>query len=74
MKELKEYIDLELKSLDRSIVATPNEQTLEQFTQANHGSNDFLLMQMAKNFGYKLAMQNIDDKIIRINRINRKNE
>lgn len=70
MKELKEYIDLELKSLDRSIVATPNEQTLEQFTQANHGSNDFLLMQMAKNFGYKLAMQNIDDKIIRINRKN----
>jgi hypothetical protein len=48
--------------LDKGIVATPNEQTLEQFTQANHGTNDFLLMQMAKNFGYKLALLNIKDR------------
>tara|TARA_R110001606_G_scaffold185664_1_gene333089 strand:- start:375 stop:590 length:216 start_codon:yes stop_codon:yes gene_type:complete len=70
MKELKQYIDIELKSLDRGIVATPTQEYLEQFAEANGGSNDFLLMQLAKNFGYKLAMLNIDDKIIRINRKN----
>ena len=70
MKELKEYVDLELKSLDRAIVATPTEEYLDYFAENNHGSSDFLLMQMAKNFGYKLAMQNIDNKIIRINRKN----
>jgi hypothetical protein len=70
MKELREYIDLEIKSLDKSIVATPTEEYLDYFAKNNHGSSDFLLMQMAKNFGYKLAMQNIEDKIIRINRKN----
>ena len=61
--EIKEYINKEIRMLDKGIVATPNEQTLEQFTQANHGSNDFLLMQMAKNFGYKLALLNIKEKL-----------
>ncbi len=70
MKELREYIDLEIKSLDKSIVATPTEEYLDYFAENNYGSSDFLLMQMAKNFGYKLAMQNIEDKIIRINRKN----
>jgi hypothetical protein len=32
------------------------------FAQANHGTNDFLLMQMAKNYGYKLALLNIKDR------------
>ena len=49
MKELKEYIDIELKSLDRGIVATPTQEYLEQFAEANGGSNDFLLMQLANN-------------------------
>ncbi len=70
MKELREYIDLEIESLDKSIVATPTEEYLDYFAENNYGSSDFLLMQMAKNFGYKLAMQNIEDKIIRINRKN----
>ena len=70
MKELREYIDLEIKSLDKAIVATPTEEYLDYFAENNHGSSDFLLMQMAKNFGYKLAMQNIEDKIIRRNRKN----
>jgi len=63
MVELKEYIDKELNKLDRSIVATPTNEYLNEFTQANNGSNDFLLMQMAKNFGYKLAMEHIKSKI-----------
>ena len=61
--EIKEYIDKELRKLDKGLVATPTEQYLNDFLNANNGSNDFLLMQMAKNFGYKLALLNIKDKL-----------
>ena len=60
---MKEYIDNELNKLDRGIVATPTEEYLDEFAGANNGSNDFLLMQMAKNYGYQLALLNIKDKI-----------
>jgi len=61
--EIKEYINKEIKRLDKGLVATPTEQYLNDFLNANNGSNDFLLMQMAKNFGYKLALLNIKDKL-----------
>ena len=58
--ELKEIISKELNKLDRSIVATPNSrENLESFANANQGSSDVLLTQMAIQFGYKLAMDNI---------------
>ena len=60
---MKEYIDNELSKLDRGIVATPTEEYLNEFAYANGGSNDFLLMQLAKNYGYKLALINIKNKI-----------
>ena len=60
---MKEYIDKELKKLDRAIVATPTEEYLDDFAKCNQGSNDFLLMQMAKNYGYQLALLNIKDKL-----------
>jgi len=63
MVELKEYIDKELNKLERGLVATPTEEYLNDFLNANNGSNDFLLMQMAKNFGYKLALEHIKSKI-----------
>ena len=63
MVELKEYIDKELKRAERGLIAIPTEEYLNAFTKANNGSNDFLLMQMAKNFGYKLAMEHIKSKI-----------
>jgi hypothetical protein len=60
MNELKEYIDKELKSLDRGLVATPQtREHLESFAKANQGSMDILLMQMAINYGYKIALENI---------------
>ena len=62
MEKVKDYIESELKMLDRGIVATPNQDYLLQFTEANNGSNDYLLMQMAKNYGYKLALLNIKDR------------
>jgi hypothetical protein len=63
MNKITEYINKELKRMDRGIVATPREEVLDMFAQANHGTNDFLLMQMAKNYGYKLALENVSNEI-----------
>tara|TARA_B110000037_G_scaffold132491_1_gene150447 strand:- start:1142 stop:1384 length:243 start_codon:yes stop_codon:yes gene_type:complete len=60
---LEVYLEEEFNMLDSGIVATPTEAYLESFSKANQGSNDFLLMQLAKNFGYKLALLNIQDEI-----------
>jgi hypothetical protein len=54
MNKLNDYIEQELTLLSRGIVATPTEEYLESFTKANHGSSDYLLMQMSKNYGYKI--------------------
>jgi len=62
-EKIKDFVESELKMLDRGIVATPNEDYLLQFTEANNGSNDYLLMQMAKNYGYKLALLNVENEI-----------
>ena len=63
-EDLKIFIETELKNLERSIVATPNSrENLESFAKANNGSSDILLTQMAIQFGYKLAMDNIVDII-----------
>ena len=64
---MKEYIDNELKKLDRAIVATPTEDYLNDFAKCNQGANDFLLMQMAKNYGYKLALLNLENELAILN-------
>ena len=69
MSKITEYIDKELEQMNRSIIATPNEDYLLQFTEANKGSNDYLLMQMAKNYGYKIALLNVQDEINKLNTI-----
>ncbi len=59
---IQDYINEEMKMLDRGIVATPqNREYLESFAKANQGSMDILLMQMAINFGYKIALENVQD-------------
>ena len=64
MSNLEKFITGELRSLDRGIVATPNtRQDLEAFAKANNGSMDILLMQMAMNFGYKIALENVQDEL-----------
>lgn len=46
--------------VNRSIVATPEtRKDLDAFSDANYGSNDTLLTQMAVNYGYKIAIENI---------------
>ena len=49
--------------LDRGIVATPTNEYLENFAEINHGANDFLLMQLAKNYGYQLALDNLQNEL-----------
>lgn len=58
--EIKEYIESQIKVLDRGLVATPeSRENLDAFAKSNQGSMDFLLTQMAVNYGYKIAMQNV---------------
>jgi len=64
---MEKYINNELDKLERGLVATPTEEYLNDFLNANNGSNDFLLMQMAKNFGYKLALNNIKHELSKHN-------
>lgn len=62
---IKEFLDNKNKMLDRGIVATPGDRDrLELFANANNGSNDFLLMQMAINFGYKLALEDVEEELL----------
>lgn len=61
---MKEFLERELFSLNRGLVATPNtREDLEAFAKANQGSMDIILMQMAINFGYKIALENVQEKL-----------
>jgi hypothetical protein len=63
-KQVLDLIDTELKSMERSIVATPDTRAqLESFANANQGSMDMVLMQQSIQFGYAMALQNIKDQI-----------
>ena len=60
MSEIQDYINKELSKMDRLLVATPSSRdNLDAFAQANQGSMDVVLTQMAVNYGYKIAMENI---------------
>jgi hypothetical protein len=62
---IKEFLDNKNKMLDQGIVATPGDKDrLELFANANNGSNDFLLMQMAINFGYKMALEEVEEELL----------
>ena len=63
MENVNTFIEVELAKLGRGIVATPDEDYLDRFTDANQGSNDFLLMQMSKQYGYKLALLAIREQL-----------
>ena len=62
--DMKDYIKSELAILDRVIVATPRtREDLELMAKTNNGSSDILLMQMAINYGYKLALENLQNEL-----------
>jgi hypothetical protein len=61
---IEEFIGKEIDSLDRSIVATPEtRENLDSFAKANQGSMDMVLTQMAVQYGYKLALENVSDEL-----------
>ena len=61
---MKEFLERELFSLNRGLVATLNtREDLEAFAKANGGSMDIILMQMAINFGYKIALENVKEEL-----------
>ena len=62
MEKVMEFVHGRMSELNRGIVATPdNLENLESFAKANQGFMDFLLMQMAIQYGYKMAMEDITD-------------
>jgi hypothetical protein len=64
---MKEFFEAQFKMLDRGLVATPNtREDLEQFAKANQGSMDIILMQMAINFGYKIALENVKEELDKV--------
>ena len=63
MKTIQKFISTKQEMLDRGIVATPTEEVLDMFAQSNNGVNDFLLMQMAKNYGYQLALDHLTEQL-----------
>ena len=63
---MEKFFEEQFKMLSRGIVATPDTRDdLEAFARANQGSMDILLMQMAINFGYKIALENIKEELDR---------
>ena len=61
---IQDYIKEEINKLDKGIVATPKDRDyLESFATANNGSMDLLLMQMAMQYGYKIALENLQDEL-----------
>jgi len=61
---MEKFFEEQFKMLSRGIVATPNSrEDLEQFAKANGGSMDIILMQMAINFGYKIALENVKEEL-----------
>ena len=62
MKNLQDFITERFDELDRGIVATPEDRfVLENFARCNQGSMDLVLMQMAIQFGYKMAMEDVQE-------------
>jgi hypothetical protein len=64
MKDVKVFVEVMLKGLERGVVATPEtREQLEAFAKANHGSMDIVLMQMAIQYGMKIAFEGIQTTI-----------
>lgn len=62
MKKVQEFVATELKGLEKLFIATPeSREALEAFAKANGGSMDLVLMQMAIQFGAKLALENVQE-------------
>jgi hypothetical protein len=69
-KDVQEIFAIEFKRLQGGIVATPNSrEDLESFARSNQGSMDLVLMQMAIQFGYKMALENLQEDIMLLDKV-----
>jgi len=60
MNKVNKIIDEELTIFNKGIVATPQDrEALDSFANANQGSSDIILTQMAVQFGYNEALKRI---------------
>tara|TARA_R110001599_G_scaffold50894_2_gene143261 strand:- start:712 stop:1059 length:348 start_codon:yes stop_codon:yes gene_type:complete len=64
---IREFIESHTKNLSRGIVATPSDEYLDDFTKACGADKDkaerFLLVQMAKQYGAKLIIDELSNLI-----------
>ena len=64
---MEKFFEAQFKMLDRGIVATPkSREDLESFAESNKGSMDLLLMQMAMNYGYKIALEIVQEQLQKV--------
>jgi len=64
---MEKFLEAQFKMLDRGIVATPDtREDLEAFAKSNGGSMDILLMQMAMNYGYKIALEDVQEQLEKV--------
>ena len=63
VSKIQQWLNDQQEMLDRGIVATPTNEYLNNFAEINHGANDFLLMQLAKNYGYQLALDHLQNEL-----------
>ena len=63
VSKIQQWLNDQQQMLDRGIVATPTEKYLESFTEANNGNMDLLLVQLAKNYGYQLALDDLQNEL-----------
>lgn len=60
---MEKFFEEQFKMLERGIIATPNSrEDLEAFAKANRGSMDIVLMQMAIQYGYKIALEDVKEE------------
>jgi len=65
MEIVVDFINGRMTALDKGIVATPEDrESLESFAKANHGSMDLVLMQMAIQYGYKMALEDVSEVVV----------
>jgi hypothetical protein len=69
-KDIQDIFAIEFKRVQGGFVATPNSrEDLEAFAKANQGSMDLVLMQMAIQYGYKMALENLQEDIMLLDKV-----
>jgi hypothetical protein len=64
IKNIQNFIADGMDRLQSGIVAVPaNRKYLEAFANSNQGSMDMVLMQLSINYGYKIALEDLQDEI-----------